>query len=130
MAKPETPDITRVTAAILIKDDKIIIAKRKSTGTLPNKWEFPGGKMEEGESFSDTASRELKEELGLETVFVGSALYSVVDQSIGLEICFVPVGVRGEPVLYEHESFAWVSLKDLLALPLAPSDLSFAKSIS
>lgn len=46
MAETETPEITRVTAAILINDEKIIIAKRKSTGKLPNKWEFPGGKIE------------------------------------------------------------------------------------
>ena len=39
-----------VTAAILVKDDKVLIAKRKSSGKLPDKWEFPGGKVEAGES--------------------------------------------------------------------------------
>ena len=48
----------RVTAAILIKDNKIFIARRSATDKLPNKWEFPGGKIENGESPEECLKRE------------------------------------------------------------------------
>ena len=58
-------NITRVTAAILINDEKIIIAKRKATDKLPNKWEFPGGKIEKNETAEQCLKREIKEEFDI-----------------------------------------------------------------
>jgi 8-oxo-dGTP diphosphatase len=55
-----------VTAAIIERDGKILIAKRSSTSSLPNKWEFPGGKVEAGETTEECLARELWEEFNVE----------------------------------------------------------------
>ena len=60
-------DIIIVTAAIIKKDNKFLIAKRKE-GHLANKWEFPGGKLEPNETPEDCLKRELSEEFGIETI--------------------------------------------------------------
>ena len=62
-----------VTAAIIVKDGKVLIAKRKPTDKLPDKWEFPGGKIEPDETPRDCLAREMKEEFGI-TVSVGEFL--------------------------------------------------------
>ncbi len=58
-------DFIKVTAAILINDDKLLIAQRKPEDKLPNKWEFPGGKVENGETPEVCLKREMKEEFGI-----------------------------------------------------------------
>ena len=63
----------RVTAAILIKDGNILIAKRKSSDKLADKWEFPGGKIEKNETPEQCLIREIKEEFGID-VKVGEYL--------------------------------------------------------
>lgn len=115
---------------MISRDDKYLLCKRPAHKNHGGLWEFPGGKLEPGESFTAAARRELKEELGLDAVFVGSILYSTIDESSSLEILFVPVGVEGEPVLYEHQSCKWVSAEELKNLSLAPSDLAFAKTLT
>ena len=62
------PRIVKVTAAILEKDGRIIIAQRKSSDHLSGKWEFPGGKIEAGESPEECLARELNEEFGIDVV--------------------------------------------------------------
>ena len=56
----------QVTAAVIGKDDKILIAKRRLGRTLGGKWEFPGGKIEPGETPRQALARELREELAIE----------------------------------------------------------------
>ena len=58
----------KVVAAIIIKDNKILIGRRASFESLPGWWEFPGGKPEKGESNEEAIRRELMEELGVKTL--------------------------------------------------------------
>jgi len=58
--------IIRVTAAIFVNDGMLLIAKRKPTARLPNLWEFPGGKVDPGESPEEALCREIREELDAE----------------------------------------------------------------
>jgi 8-oxo-dGTP diphosphatase len=69
-------EIVKVTAAILVKDNKIIIAKRGSDDRLANKWEFPGGKIEINETPEQCLKREMKEEFDID-VSVGEYLGSI-----------------------------------------------------
>jgi 8-oxo-dGTP diphosphatase len=67
-----------VTAAILVKDGKILIAKRKSSDKIPDKWEFPGGKLEAGETPRECLKREIQEEFGIDVSvgeFLGESMY-------------------------------------------------------
>lgn len=56
----------RVVAALIVKNDKVLVCQRTRHQTMPLKWEFPGGKIEEGEQPRDALRRELDEELGIE----------------------------------------------------------------
>jgi len=58
--------VKRVVAALIFKDGKILVCQRTRHQTMPLKWEFPGGKIEEGEQPRDALRRELDEELGIE----------------------------------------------------------------
>jgi 8-oxo-dGTP diphosphatase len=56
----------RVVAALILKDGKVLVCQRTRHQTMPLKWEFPGGKIEEGEQPRDALHRELEEELGID----------------------------------------------------------------
>src|SRR5512143_3209947 len=56
----------RVVAGLILKEDKILVCQRTRHQTMPLKWEFPGGKIEEGEQPRDAMHRELEEELGID----------------------------------------------------------------
>jgi 8-oxo-dGTP diphosphatase len=58
--------VKRVVAALIVKDGKILVCQRTKHQTMPLKWEFPGGKIEEGEQPRDALHRELDEELGID----------------------------------------------------------------
>jgi 8-oxo-dGTP diphosphatase len=85
-------------------------------------WEFPGGKIQNGESPAEAVARELKEELGLSVVRVGTVLYSHLDPGSGFLIEFMEVEVQGSQTLHEHAAVAWETLEQLPAYALAPSD--------
>ncbi len=79
----------QVTAAILIKDNKILIAKRLAGDKLPHKWEFPGGKIETGETPEACLKREMHEEFGIEVriehLVVHGVGYKIVRETFPLE---------------------------------------------
>jgi 8-oxo-dGTP diphosphatase len=61
-----SPSVKRVVAALIFKNDQILVCQRTRHQTMPLKWEFPGGKIEEGEQPRDALRRELNEELGID----------------------------------------------------------------
>ncbi|HAY21665.1 MAG TPA: hypothetical protein DCY27_05775 [Desulfobacterales bacterium] len=78
-----------VTAAILINDGKILIAKRGPRDKLPNKWEFPGGKIEHRETPEECLKREMQEEFQIEVMvgeFLGESVYHYNHGSIRLYV--------------------------------------------
>jgi 8-oxo-dGTP diphosphatase len=114
----------RVTAAIMEEEGRIFIARRSSGKHLAGKWEFPGGKIEPGETPEQSLERELVEELDLR-VAVGNLLCSVryTDGSVDLELmAFAVTRVAGDPVLREHDRAQWVAPSELFSYDLAGSD--------
>ena len=110
-------DIRRitVTAAVLEKDGRILIARRKHGDRLADKWEFPGGKLEEGETPEACLRRELQEELGIDVVvggFVGRSLHAYPHVEIDL-LAYRATHVSGDFELYDHEEIRWVHPADL-----------------
>ncbi len=63
--RPVATEIRRVVAALIARDDKLLICQRTKHQTMPLKWEFPGGKIESGERAREALVRELEEELGI-----------------------------------------------------------------
>ena len=121
-----------VTAGILLKDTRVFIAKRRSTGRLPGKWEFPGGKVEPGETPEQGLRRELSEELEIEAI-VGNCLGENVHRyNFGtVRILFYRVyWDGGEMRSRDHEGYAWAPLDQLMNYDFAPADWPFVKRLT
>ena len=105
----------KVVCGILIWNDKVLIGKRKLTNEhLPGKWEFPGGKMEEGETYDETIIREFKEELDID-ISVFHELRTLNDENIE----FTPMIVKlkgGKAKLLEHEEIKFVDKKEFFKM--------------
>ena len=103
--------IVKVTAAVLEKDGKYIIAQRKRSDPLSGKWEFPGGKIEPGETPEVCLARELKEELDIEVVvgeYLGSNVHHYDHISIEL-MAYRATWVGGTITVKDHHDYRWVS---------------------
>lgn len=118
---------TRVLAAVIHRDRDYLVCQRAEHKRHGGLWEFPGGKMEAGESHFEAARRELAEELGVRVLSVGSAIFSVADPGLEFLIEFVPTTIDGSPKCLEHMDLRWISLPDLPSLDLAPSDRRFVE---
>ncbi|MBN3584224.1 (deoxy)nucleoside triphosphate pyrophosphohydrolase [Algoriphagus aestuarii] len=122
-----------VTCAIIIRQEKILVAKRSESMSLPGFWEFPGGKIEEGESPEECLIREIKEELGIVIAIHGQLTSSKFDYSQNTEIELIPficTWEAGEINLQEHESILWLQISDLQGLDWAPADIPIWKELS
>jgi len=116
-----------VTAAILIEKDLIFIAKRKSSDTLSNKWEFPGGKIEINETAKECLKRELKEEFNIEVSvgsFFGESIYQYPDLKVKL-LAYRVFWRNGKIISTEHEDHKWVSIKEIGKYDFAEADKPF-----
>lgn len=121
----------RVTAALLFNDDKILIAKRKPEGHLPLYWEFPGGKIDTGETPQQSLAREIKEELGI-TIEVGEHFETVFHEYTRGKIelmAYKAEWLDGEISLMEHVDYRWVPIEELGDYELSPADVPIAKKL-
>lgn len=118
-----------VMAAVIQREDCVLLGLRPRHKRHGGLWEFPGGKVDRGESSEDALRRELREELNVDLVWCGPILYVVRDPGSDFEIQFVRAEIVGVPEPIEHEILAWVAVGDLLGLPLAPSDAQFAATL-
>ena len=124
-------DIVKVTAAIMAKDNKIIIAKRGPNDRLANKWEFPGGKIEINETPEQCLKREMKEEFDIDVSvgeYLGSSIYHYDHISIEL-LAYRAYWEDGEIHLNDHDDFKWISLEQLNEFDFAPADLIFVEKL-
>ena len=120
----------RVVAAVIKRHDNYLICKRPIKKRHGGFWEFPGGKINEGESLESATKRELAEELNLHLTSIGETLYVGSDPGSPFRIEFVEAHVEGEPHPIEHEDLCWVSLSRLDDFELAPVDHLFVRHLS
>jgi len=121
-----------VTAAIIKHDGRILIAKRSSTSSQPNKWEFPGGKIEPGETPEECLKRELWEEFEINVTvgnFFAESVYTYQHGSIKL-ISYRVFTNDDINILNAHDAVQWVSANQLLEYDLAPADIPIAKELA
>ena len=124
-------DPVKVTAAILEKDGRIIIAQRKSKDHLAGKWKFPGGKIEPGETPEECLARELKEEFCIEVSignFLGSNVHHYDHISIEL-MAFRTIWIGGEINSTDHKDYKWVTIEELDQFDFAPADRPFVDKL-
>lgn len=118
----------RVLAAVICRDDRYLICKRPAHKRHGGLWEFPGGKIEDGESDLDAGVREMREELDVDVTSVGPTLFARRDEGSVFSIEFMPVEIVGRPRTIEHSEHAWVPAPELLGYDLAPSDRAFVEA--
>jgi A/G-specific adenine glycosylase len=112
-----------VTAAVVERDDRLLVARRLEGSHMGGRWEFPGGKCEPGESARECLLRELAEELGVAAV-VHEEIYRTThayDDRI-VELRFFRCDLSGEPRPLLGQEIRWVKRRELLTLEFPPAD--------
>lgn len=120
-----------VTAGLIFDGPKVLITRRAGSEKLAGFWEFPGGKLEEGETIQECLCRELQEELGIH-----AEILNVVAENehhydggsirlIGIKACII----SGVISLSVHDAAEWVHVDNLLEYKLAPADIPIAISV-
>lgn len=120
-----------VVGAVIVRDNEILCAQRGLAGSLGGMWEFPGGKIESGETPRKALEREIREEL-LCTVKVGDEVTSTTYEydfgSVTLTTFYCEL-LEGEPQLTEHEDVRWLKRNELSTLEWAPADIPAVENI-
>ena len=120
-----------VVCAIINNDEKILIAQRSERMALPLKWEFPGGKVEEGEDKKTALQREIKEELAME-IEVGDALDPVIYHYEDFSITLYPylcASASKEFIKLEHQEIRWERIENLKKYDWAAADVPVVKKL-
>ncbi|OGR52604.1 MAG: NUDIX hydrolase [Elusimicrobia bacterium GWA2_62_23] len=115
----------QVTAAVIEREGRILLAQRKAGDTLGGKWEFPGGKLEPGETPQVCLKRELMEEFGVEAeigAFVCSSKFEYKHLPVEL-LVYRARHLAGEFKLNDHDRIEWVKPEDLLNYDLSSADI-------
>lgn len=113
-----------VACAIIERDGLVLAARRSASMSLPLKWEFPGGKVEPGESLEGCLNRELLEEMGIR-VEIKAALPSHTHHYPSFSVTlhpFVCTIDSGQIILNEHAAFSWLPPERLRGLDWAEAD--------
>lgn len=124
---PAVPGSIPVVAAVARRQDRVLVALRGTGRRHAGLWEFPGGKVREGERLDQAIRRELTEELGVGASEVGRPLFQARDPGSPFVVLFIPVILSGDPRPLEHERLAWRAPEELSEIPLAPSDARFVQ---
>ena len=120
----------KVVAAVIRSNDRIF-ATQRGYGEFKDGWEFPGGKMEAGETSQQALVREIKEELDTE-IKVGELIdtveYDYPDFHLSMD-CFWAEIVSGNLILKEHEAARWLTRDELDSVDWLPADRDLIKKI-
>lgn len=119
-----------VACALIEKEGRILLAQRKEGMKLGLKWEFPGGKLEEGESVEECIVREIKEELNLDIAVLyrmKENYHSYEYAGIHLFPC-VCVVTGGELLLRDHAEVRWIIPEEIFNYDLAEADIPVARA--
>lgn len=122
--RPSSDRPIRVVGAVIVRDSLVLCAQR-DRGAQAGRWEFPGGKVEPGESAAQALRRELAEELGC-AVAVGEHVVTTVHEydAVTVELStYWCTLAGGEPSAREHRAIAWLAPAELAALPWAAADV-------
>ena len=120
-----------VTAAIIYNEEKILITRRAPGEKHAGWWEFPGGKIETGETPEQCLKRELMEELAVETVIGEQLAESIFEYETGAIrlLAYRTEILSGDLTLRVHDRMQWVSAEELKKFKLLPADQPIAEKL-
>jgi 8-oxo-dGTP diphosphatase len=114
----------RVTAAIIVRDNKVLIARRKTDDENGGLWEFPGGTVHEGESPASCLRREIREELGIDIII--RRPFIIVDHdtpATGIKLITYLAESEPQEIKHsDHDEMRWVDIPELTAFNFTPAD--------
>ena len=120
-----------VVGAAIVKDDKVLIAQRKDK-ELSGKWEFPGGKIEKGETPEQALKREIKEELDIDISvheMISSSYYEYSDYNVELAVYRCTMTDDQEINDTEHSQLKWVKISQIIYEDMADADIPIARAL-
>ena len=126
-----TIDYLPVVAAVIYQDQNLLLARRKPNKSMGGYWEFPGGKIEVGETPESALARELEEEFDLQ-VSVGRhvATHRHDYEHIKIELIAHETTIEaGEFQLRDHDAIVWVTPQEACTYKLAPADIPILEHI-
>ena len=113
------------------KEERIVFATQRGYGEYKDGWEFPGGKVEDGETPQEALTREIKEELDT-TInvgqYIGTIEYDYPTFHLSMD-CFACEIVEGDLVLKEHEAAKWLSKETLYSVDWLPADVTILEEV-
>ena len=121
-----------VAAAVAFRNNRILLARRAPGQELAGYWEFPGGKLESGETLGECIEREMDEEFGIQ-VKAGDVLADSVFHYPGGAIHLFAIEVEmvlGVPQLRVHDAIEWVELSKIEGVTLCPADIDIAAKLT
>ena len=124
-ARSAGPSVVDVVGAVIRDGDRVLLAQRPEGKAQAGLWEFPGGKIEPGETPEEALARECREELALEIEspsVLRSVLHRYPEKTIRLILVACSVRPGSVPVPQEHQQVAWVAPEQLPAMDLCPAD--------
>ncbi|MGL4953640.1 MAG: 8-oxo-dGTP diphosphatase MutT [Culicoidibacterales bacterium] len=128
----EKRKIIVVAAIIRNQDEQIFVAKRNAKKNFGMMWEFPGGKVEHGESHCQALARELSEELGIQAT-VQPTCYAITQhehERAEIELHFYQVHqFSGQIVLHEHEDGKWLKHSEFDSVEFVPADIEVVRQL-
>ena len=114
-----------VVAAVILRHGRVLVTRRNPDSHMGGLWEFPGGKVEPGETHPQALKRELREELGVRTI-VGEKItlirHAYPDRTVHLHFYCAELVGTDEPRPIGCADLRWVTLGELAALPMPPAD--------
>ena len=120
-----TKTILNVTAAVIVKDNKVLAARRGPGKHLEGYWEFPGGKLEENETPEECLERELAEEFSISSrvgAYIGESVYDYGEKVVRL-LAYEVEHTAGNFELVDHDELRWLEINQLADLKWVPADI-------
>ncbi|MEA4847555.1 MAG: 8-oxo-dGTP diphosphatase MutT [Clostridiaceae bacterium] len=120
-----------VTAAVMIRDGKVLIAQRQAGSHMEYRWEFPGGKLEPYETPEECIVREIKEEMDIdiEVIDIYKAVKFKYDDRDILLLCYLCRILKGDGKALECNDFRWVTKDELKGFDFVPADLPIIEKL-
>lgn len=122
----------RVACAVIIQNNKVLAVQRGPEMKMAGKWEFPGGKLEPGETASQCIVREILEELAM-NIQVEEEWPSTIHQYNDFQIELIPLRCESDqasPILKEHQDFQWLDSESIFWVEWADADIPIRDKVA